>query len=80
MLTGKGGMVAYLGTNSFIEVCKMADNGDRKANLIIDAAAYQVSKQIGAMAAVLHGKVDAIILTGGLAYEKDLCKMYRKQG
>jgi butyrate kinase len=74
MLTGKGGMVAYLGTNSFIEVCKMANNGDRKANLIIDAAAYQVSKQIGAMATVLLGKVDAIILTGGLAYEKDFVK------
>jgi butyrate kinase len=71
MLTGKGGMVAYLGTNSFIEVCKMASNGDKKAILIIDAASYQISKQIGAMAAVLQGNVDAIILTGGLAYEED---------
>jgi butyrate kinase len=71
MLTGKGGMVAYLGTNSFIEVCKMAENGDRKAILIIDAASYQVSKQIGAMASVLKGEVDAIILTGGLAYKEE---------
>jgi butyrate kinase len=69
MLTGKGGMVAYLGTNSFIEVCKMANNGDKKATLIIDAASYQVSKEIGALAAVLKGAVDAIILTGGMAYE-----------
>ena len=56
MLTGKGGMVAYLGTNSFIEVCKMAENGDEKAILIRDAASYQVGKEIGAMAAVLERK------------------------
>jgi butyrate kinase len=79
MLTGKGGMVAYLGTNSFIEVCKMAQGGDRKAILIIDAAAYQVSKHIGAMATVLGGKVDAIILTGGMAYEIDYADCIRKR-
>jgi len=69
MLTGKGGMMAYLGTNDFIEVCKMAENGDSKALLIRNAASYQVGKEIGAMAAVLNGKVDAIILTGGMAYQ-----------
>ena len=69
MLTGKGGMMAYLGTNSFIEVCKMADDGDQKAILISKAASYQVGKEIGAMAAVLDGKVDAIILTGGMAHQ-----------
>jgi butyrate kinase len=79
MLTGKGGMVAYLGTNSFIEVCKMANSGDKKAILIIDAASYQVSKQIGAMATVLQGKVDAIILTGGLAYEEDYVNCIKKR-
>jgi butyrate kinase len=70
MLVGKGGMVAYLGTNNFKEICEMADNGNDKAILIRDAAAYQIGKEIGAMAAVLKGKVDAIILTGGLAYQK----------
>jgi butyrate kinase len=70
MLTGKGGMVAYLGTNSFIEVCKMAEAGDLKAILIRNAASYQVGKEIGAMAAVLNGNVDAIILTGGMAYQE----------
>lgn len=70
MLSGKGGMMAYLGTNSFIEVCKMAEKGDKKALLIRDAASYQISKEIGAMAVVLHGKVDAIILTGGMAYQE----------
>jgi butyrate kinase len=69
MLTGKGGMMAYLGTNNFIEVCKMAEDGDSKALLIRTAASYQVGKEIGAMAAVLNGKVDAIILTGGMAYQ-----------
>jgi butyrate kinase len=69
MLTGKGGMMAYLGTNNFIEVCKMAEDGDTKALLIRTAASYQVGKEIGAMAAVLNGKVNAIILTGGMAYQ-----------
>ena len=74
MLTGKGGMVAYLGTNNFIEVCRMADNGDRQAILIRDAFSYQVGKAIGAMASALKGKVDAIILTGGMAYQNDNIK------
>ncbi len=69
MLTGKGGMMAYLGTNSFIDVCKMAENDDKKAILIRDACSYQVGKEIGSMAAVLKGNVDAIILTGGMAYQ-----------
>jgi butyrate kinase len=70
MLTGKGGMVAYLGTNNFIEVCKMAENGDQKALLIRNAVSYQIGKEIGALAAVLNGHVDAIILTGGMAYQE----------
>jgi butyrate kinase len=71
MITGKGGMMAYLGTNSFIEVCKMAQDGNTNAFLIFNAASYQIGKEIGAMAAVLNGKVDAIILTGGMAYQED---------
>jgi butyrate kinase len=70
MITGKGGMMAYLGTNSFIDICRMAENGDSKAILIRTAASYQIGKEIGAMAAVLNGKVDAIILTGGMAYQE----------
>ena len=77
MLTGKGGMMAYLGTNSFIEVCKMAENGDKKALLIRDAASYQIGKEIGAMAAVLNGMVDVIILTGGMAFEDTNIKNIR---
>lgn len=69
MITGKGGMLAYLGTNNFKQVCELADAGDKKAALIAEALAYQIVKEIGSMAAVLDGKVDAIILTGGLAYQ-----------
>jgi butyrate kinase len=72
MITGKGGMVAYLGTNNYKEVCRMVDEGNEKAALIRDAASYQVGKEIGSMAAVLGGKVDAIILTGGMAYQEHL--------
>ncbi|MFZ0282997.1 MAG: butyrate kinase [Bacteroidales bacterium] len=71
MITGKGGMVAYLGTNNFIEVCSRADSGDQKAVLIREALAYQIGKEIGAAASVLRGQVDAIILTGGLAFQKE---------
>ncbi|MBK7132647.1 MAG: butyrate kinase [Bacteroidales bacterium] len=78
MLTGKGGMVAYLGTNSFIDVWKMAESGNEKAKLICDAAAYQVAKEIGAMSAVLNGEVDAVILTGGMAYEVPYVKQIEK--
>lgn len=48
----------------------MAESGDEKAILIRNAVSYQVGKEIGAMASVLHGNVDAIILTGGLAYQE----------
>ncbi len=75
MIAGKGGMVAYLGTNSFKDICEKASAGDARAALIRDGSAYQVAKEIGAMIAVLKGDVDAIILTGGLAYEKPHTEM-----
>jgi len=65
---GKGGIQAYLGTTDMIAVQQMVKGGDEYAALVLDAMAYQVSKEIGAMAAVLEGRIDAIILTGGLAY------------
>lgn len=70
MLTGKGGMVAYLGTNNAVEIENRIEKGDRESELIMSAMAYQVAKEIGAMYTVLYGDVDAIILTGGLAYGK----------
>ncbi|MEA4848374.1 MAG: butyrate kinase [Clostridiaceae bacterium] len=71
-ITGKGGLVAYLGTNDGREVVKRIEAGDKEAELVYKAMAYQVAKEIGACAAVLEGKVDAICLTGGLAYDKHL--------
>lgn len=70
-LKGNGGLVAYLNTNDAREVSERAQNGDEKANLIYRAMAYQVAKEIGACAAALKGDVDAIILTGGIAYDKE---------
>lgn len=67
-LHGKGGLVAYLGTNDAREVLKRIEAGDSESKLIFEAMAYQISKEIGAMATVLNGKVDAVILTGGVAY------------
>ncbi len=68
MITGKGGLVAYLGTNDVYKINLMAEGGDRKAAFLLDALAYQVSKEIGAASVVLKGEVDAILITGGLAF------------
>ncbi|MDQ0175118.1 butyrate kinase [Bacillus chungangensis] len=67
-LVGQGGLVGYLGTNDAVKIEKMIENGDMYAKFIYDAMAYQIAKEIGAASAVLDGNVDAIILTGGLAY------------
>ena len=69
-ICGNGGFNAYLHTNDAREVQKMVDEGNEYAKLIQDAFYYQIAKDAGAMAAVLHGKVDAIILTGGIAYSQ----------
>ncbi|MDF2592267.1 MAG: butyrate kinase [Clostridia bacterium] len=71
-IVGKGGLVAYLGTNDGREVEAMIKSGNKEAELVYKAMAYQVAKEIGACAAVLEGKVDAVIMTGGLAYDKTL--------
>ena len=71
LLAGKGGVVAHLGTNDMREVENRIKAGDRKAELIVKAMAYNVAKWIGAMATVMEGKVDGIVLSGGLAYYKD---------
>ncbi len=68
MITGRGGLVAYLGSNDVYKINLMAEEGNEKAGFLLDAMAYQVGKEIGAMSAVLKGRVDAILLTGGIAY------------
>jgi butyrate kinase len=67
-IKGEGGMFAYLGTKDALEVENRIKNGDEYARQIYMAISYQVSKEICALSAVLKGKVDGILLTGGLAY------------
>ena len=67
MLNGEGGVSAYLGTKDFRDVEARRSQGDTTAAAVFEALAYQVSKEIAAMTAVLSGRVDAIVLTGGIA-------------
>lgn len=67
-LVGNGGLNAYANTNDMRDILKLMEEGDQKAKLLFDAFIYQVCKDVGAMATVLEGKVDKIILTGGIAY------------
>ncbi len=70
VVNGKGGLVAHLGTNQAFEVEKRVKAGDKHAELILSAMCYQIGKAIGGCAAVLKGKVNGIILTGGIAHDK----------
>ncbi len=78
-LIGKGGLLAYLGVSDCREISKMIESGDKKAELVLEAMAYQISKEIGAMAAVLKGKVDGIILTGGVANNKHVVSWVKER-
>jgi butyrate kinase len=78
-LVGQGGLAAYLGTTNAIEVEAAVKKGDAKAELIYRAMAYQIAKDIGAMAAVLAGEVDGVVLTGGLAHSEMLTGWVRQR-
>ncbi|WP_106497197.1 butyrate kinase [Lentibacillus sp. Marseille-P4043] len=69
-LVGSGGLMAYLQTNDATEVEERIHNGDPRALVVYDTMAYQVAKEIGSMGTVMAGSVDAIVLTGSLAYGK----------
>ena len=75
MIIGKGGMMAYLGTNDAYVAEREAKDGDEKCLQVMEAMAYQVAKEIGAMATVLKGVVDGILITGGIANSKWFCNM-----
>jgi len=79
MITGKGGYVAYLGTNSAYEVEQRVLAGDEKAIFIQKAMAYQVAKEIGAMAVVLESDVDSVVITGGMAYDKAFVNLIKEK-
>lgn len=73
-ITKTGGLTDLLGTSEVRDVLKMIDSGDRYAKLVYDAFIYQIAKAVGGCAAALKGRVDAIILTGGVSHEKYLVK------
>jgi len=78
MITGKGGMVAHLGTNEMPIVNQRAEAGDKQAELLLYAMGYNIAKAIGAAHVVLKGKVQGILLTGGIAYN-DIIVGYIKE-
>lgn len=76
-ISSKGGLVAYLGTNSVIQVMERIEKGDQRAKKVLESMCYNISKQIGAMAGALSGKVQAILLTGGIAYNEPVTDYLR---
>jgi len=78
MLVGCGGIFAYLGTNDCREVERRIRGGDAKAREVYEAMAYQISKWVGASAAVLSGRVKAVVITGGMSKSRLLVGMIRK--
>ena len=74
---GDGGLYAYLGTRDLIEVERRIQAGDREAARVLDAMVHQIGREAGAMAAVLHGKVDAVLVTGGMAHSEKVVSMLR---
>jgi butyrate kinase len=78
-ITGRGGFLAYLGTADGLEIHRRAAAGDARAREVREAMAYQVAKEIGAMAAVLEGRVDAVVITGGLAHDEVLVELVSRR-
>ncbi|WP_300281955.1 butyrate kinase [Peptacetobacter sp.] len=78
-IRGKGGIYSYLKTNDLRKVEEMIDNDDKNAQIIYDAMIYQMAKAIGEMATVVDGKVDAIIITGGIAHSKKFTEKLTKK-
>ncbi|MBQ6222631.1 MAG: butyrate kinase [Solobacterium sp.] len=79
MCSRSGGFVSFFGTSNFKTIYEMVQNGDKKAELVYKSMVYQICKEIGAMAAVLKGNVDGILLTGGLVIYDDLCEQIRER-
>lgn len=79
MTRKKGGLVSYFGTNDARIVEEKAENGDKKAKIVLDAMAYQIAKTIGELSTVLYGKVDGIILTGGIAHSHYITDLVKKR-
>ena len=78
-IAGQAGLVAHLGTTNVKEIIGRIEQGDEKARLLIDAMIYQTAKTIAGDSAVLYGKVDAILLTGGMAYSDYITSRLRER-
>ncbi|WP_186564878.1 butyrate kinase [Lawsonibacter celer] len=78
LMAKEGGFLSHLGTSEATQVAERAKGGDAYARLVYEAFQYQVGKRIGAMAAVMKGRVDAIVLTGGIAYDQVLTEHLRE--
>lgn len=79
LISGKGGLMAHLGTNDMIDISRKAENGEEPYKSVLDAMVYNVAKSVGAMYVALLGKVDAIILTGGIAFDDYTMKILMRQ-
>lgn len=77
MIVGNGGLVSYLNTNNGLEIRNRVDAGDKEAKFYMEAMAYQIAKEIGALYFASSGKIDAVILTGGLANYTTLVDMIK---
>ena len=77
MLVGEGGLYAYAGTTSVRELLSRAAQGEESVRELLNAFCYQITKEIGAMAAALNGRVDQILFTGGIAYSEELTAKLR---
>ena len=71
-ITGKGGLVAYCGTNDLTEIARRIEAGDTAAAHVFDAMIYQIAKEIAMHGATLSGKIDLVVLTGGMAYNREV--------
>jgi butyrate kinase len=78
-LTKQGGIYSYLGTKNMVEVENRALNGDSEAILMLNAMIHQIGKEIGAMATVLEGKIDGIILTGGISHSQMITERIKEK-
>lgn len=77
-LVGKGGLMSYIGTSDGVEVGKRIAAGDKEAQFYLEAMAYQIIKEIGALYFAAKAKIDAVLLTGGLARSEHLINFLKK--
>lgn len=78
-ISGRAGLAAHLGTTDVVAILRSIEKGDKKAELVLDAMIYNVAKAIGALSVVLYGKIDAILLTGGIAHSEYVVTRIKKR-